>query len=467
MSRSVAVVGGGIAGLAAAHELSLAQQSNPALSFTLFEASPRLGGIVETHREAGFVLECGPDGWVTEKPWARELAEELGLADELIESHDAERVTYVLQQGKLVPLPRRMRMMVPESLDAIADSPLFSDAARAAFANEIARAEELKQSAPQHDESVANFVERHFGAEVLDKVGAPLLGGVFGGDVHRLSVRAVMAPFVAMEREHGSLILALQARANERAASGRRAGSIFTSLRSGTGTLAEALIARLPASSIRTGQRVASLRRSELGWTLQLQGSHEATEFDAVLLATPPDVASALLRPADTKAADLISMPASSAVIAAFGWTGENAPDVPPGFGFLAPESEGSRLLAATFSDQKFAHRAPSGGKQVRAYFGGAEADRLIPESDERIARAALDDLAAVLGPLPTPQVTVVRRWPRALPQYEVGHVERMASLTARIEDLGSLFLLGNAYRGVGLPDLIRDARSAAHTACQ
>lgn len=465
MSRSVAVIGGGIAGLAAAYELSLAQRSNPALSFTLFEASPRLGGIVETHREDGFVMECGPDGWVTEKPWARELAEELGLGHELMESNDDERVTYVLQQGKLVPLPRRMRIMVPESLDAIEDSPLFSESARAAFADEIARAEELKQSAPQQDESVAKFVQRHFGAEVLDKVGAPLLGGVFGGDVHRLSVRAVMAPFVAMEREHGSLILALEARAKERAASGRRASSVFTTLRGGTGTLAETLLARLPASSIRTNQRVTRLSRTDRGWTVLVEASETSAQFDTVLLATPPDVASALLRPTDGEAADLIAMPASSAVIAAFGWSQESAPTVPPGFGLLAPESEGSRLLAATFSDQKFAHRAPAGGKQLRAYFGGAEADRLIPESDAFLARAALNDLAAVLGPLPAPQVTVVRRWPRALPQYEVGHLERMASLAARIKRLGSLHLLGNAYRGVGLPDLIRDARDAARSA--
>ena len=459
MPRSVAVVGGGIAGLAAAYELGRQQQAGADVVFTLIEASKRLGGTVETHRQDGFVIECGPDGWVSDKPWARELAGELGLHGELIESNDASRVTWVLQSGNLAAVPDGMRMMVPEKLETVMQSPLFSAAARSAYAAEPGRADELKRTAPQADESVASFVERHFGEEVLRVIGAPLLGGVFGGDVHKLSVQAVMQPFVQMERDHGSLILALQARSAERG-SKPRAG-IFTSLRSGIGTLADRMAASLPRGCIATDRRVDAMERTEAGWTLHAADGSQS-EYDHVLLAAPVQQARALLHKTAPEAASLMDLPTSSAVIAGFGYAKQVAPAVPRGFGFLAPEGEGSKLLAATFADQKFESRVPEGGKSLRAYFGGAVADRLIEGSDHQIADTASRELSRVLGALPPATVTVVRRWPGALPQYHVGHLERMARLKQRVEAIGRMHLLGNGYRGVGLPDLIRDAREAA-----
>ena len=462
MSRSIAVVGGGIAGLAAAYELNRQQLAGADVSFTLIETSKRVGGIVETHREAGFTIECGPDGWVTEKPWARDLAVELGLGDELIESNDGSRVTWVLQNGRLAAMPDGMRMMVPENLDAIMHSELFSPAARAAYAAEPGRAAELKQAAPDHDESVASFVQRHFGEEVLRVIGAPLLGGVFGGDVHELSVGAVMQPFVQMEREYGSLIVALQARAAQRG-SKPRAG-IFTSLRSGTGMLAERMAATLPAGCVQLERRVDSIERTNAGWVIHcVDGRRDA--YNHVLLAVPVQQACALLQTIDVEAAGLMSLPSSSAVIAGFGYDADHAPVLPKGFGFLAPEGEDCSLLAATFADQKFAHRAPPGGKSLRAYFGGTTADELMTQSDDAIVAIALDELAKVLGPLPKAAVQLVRRWPAALPQYHVGHNGRMAQLQTRVDGIGKLHLLGNGYRGVGLPDLIRDAREAARQA--
>ena len=462
MTRSVAIVGGGIAGLAAAYELAKQQRDGARISFTLVEASERLGGIVETHHKDDFVIEGGPDGWVTDKPWARELADELGLHDEIIPSNDETRVTWVLRDGALQAMPNNMRMMVPEDLEAVMQSPLFSAEARAAYAAEPGRAEELKRSAPDHDESVASFVERHFGAEVLRVVGAPLLGGVFGGDVHRLSVRAVMQPFVQMERDHGSLIVALQERAAQRGDKPR--ASIFTSLRSGTGTLTERMAATLPQDSVRLQRRVTHMHRAGSGWLLHDDAAQELA-VDHVLLAVPVKQARALLQPLDARAAELMHLPTSSAVIAGFGFAEGATPAVPAGFGFLAPEGEDCSLLAATFADQKFVDRVPSGGKSLRAYFGGATADAMMEHSDEMIAAVALRELGKVLGPLPSPAVTVVRRWPDALPQYEVGHGERMDELQQRIHDLGALHLLGNGYRGVGLPDLIRDGRAAARAA--
>lgn len=447
--RRVAIVGGGLAGLSAAYEL---QRNGSA--FTLYEQSHRLGGIVDTVRQDGFVIERGPDGWVTEKPWARELAVELGLEDELITSNDHERITWVLQGGTLLPMPDNMRMMVPESVDSILQSPLFGEAARIAYRSEEQRAEELKAAAPDHDESVASFIQRHFGDEVLRVIGAPLLGGVFGGDVYQLSVRAVMPAFVQMEREYGSLIQALAAKRAQRG--NRPASPVFTSLKSGTGTLVERMAETLPAESVRLNTGVKDITRTANGWRIH------GEDFDHLMLALPVHHAARLMAATDARMAELIVQPTSSAIIVGFGYAPGNAPTIPQGFGFLSPEGEQCKLLAGTFSDQKFTHRVPEGGKSLRAFFGGKEAEALQNESDDVIIAAATREMEGVLGALPTPALVFARRLSRSLPQYGVGHGERMAELQGRVDAVGALHLLGNGYRGVGLPDLIRDGRAAA-----
>jgi oxygen-dependent protoporphyrinogen oxidase len=453
--KRVAIIGGGIAGLAAAYELARLARGGAAVQGVLFEASTRLGGIVETVREGGFVIECGPDAWVTEKPWARELAEELGLGDEVMASNDAKRKTYVLIDKKLRAMPDGMRMMVPVDLDALDASELFSAVAKQAYRDEVGRADELRANAPAADESVAEFVRRHFGNEVLEKIGAPLLSGVFGGDVAKLSVRAVMAPFVAMERESGSLIVALQTRA-----AAVKADSVFTTLRSGMGTLVDRTIAAIPEDWVRLAAEVQFVSHGEEGW---LVGTARGVErFDAVMMAAPVDVARALLEPVDERAAQLMEMEASSAVVVGFGFPDASKFAVPPGFGFLVPQGSDSLLLACTFVDQKFDDRVPQGGRLVRAFFGGKAADRLMRCGNDETAAVARMELARILGPLPEPQMTVVRRLPSSLPQYGVRHLERMKELDERARALDGVWLLGNGYRGVGLPDLIRDARMAA-----
>ncbi len=458
--KRIAIVGGGIAGLTAAYELSRQARNGAAIEAVLFESSPRLGGIVETVREGGFVIECGPDAWVTEKPWARTLAEELGLGDEIMPSNDAGRKTYVLIGGRLQAMPDGMRMMVPADLAALDASDLFSEEAKQAFHAEVARADELKAAAPQQDESVAEFVHRHFGDEVLQKIGAPLLSGVFGGDVKQLSVRAVMATFVAMEQEHGSLITALSQIKALQSRTAADKPAIFTTLRSGLGTLIDRMIAAIPSEWIRLGDAVKFVSNGDEGWLVGT--AKEVERFDAVMMAAPVDVARSLLEPIDAEAAALMQMGASSAVVVGFGFADAADLVVPPGFGFLVPPGSGSLLLAATFMDQKFADRVPERGRLLRAFFGGAAAERLMRCGNDETASVARLELASILGPLPEPQVTVIRRWPRSLPQYGVGHLERMAQLDARVHALNGLHLLGNGYRGVGLPDLIRDARAAA-----
>lgn len=458
--KRIAIIGGGIAGLAAGYELSrIERETEESFHVSLFETSSRLGGIVETVREGGFVIEGGPDGWVTEKPWARELAVELGLEEELIFSNDEERKTWILLGDELKAVPEGMRMMVPTDLDAIAASELFSEEAKQAFCEEPLRAEELRRGAPAHDESIADFVRRHFGDEVLEKVGAPLLSGVFGGDVRRLSVRAVMGPFVAMERESGSLVTALQAR--------RSVASmpIFTSLRNGMGSLIDRMVAAIPQHWLHRSTTVTSLTRRDVGWQVNTaDGSDvEASScYDSVMIATPLHVARELVASSDAHAAALMEMEASSAVIVAFGFDEDFR--LPLGFGLLVPQDERSKslLMACTFTDQKYPSRVPPGGRMLRAFFGGAAAERLMRCGNDEIGSIARMELSRILGPLPEPRIRVVRRLPLSLPQYAVGHLERMAELDRRMAALGGLCLLGNGYRGVGLPDIIRDARAAA-----
>jgi oxygen-dependent protoporphyrinogen oxidase len=430
-----AIIGGGLAGLTAAWQLA---QLDPTADVTLYEATGRLGGTIETIHHEGFTIELGPDSWITEKPWAEQLARDLGLASELTPSNDATRVTWILRDGKLQAMPDGMRLMVPTDLSLLTP-PLFSDEAIRSYQSEPLRADELLRSAPEHDESIAAFVTRHFGPEVLRTIAAPLLSGVFGGDVHTLSVRAVMPQFVHMERTHGSLITALQ----QRQPAG---GAIFTTLRTGTQTLVDRIAAQIPHHWLRFDTPVTALSQNCSTWNISTGES-----YDRLILATPAHITAQLV----TQLAPWLPTESSSAILAAFTFH-EHFP-LPGGFGFLVPKAEPNLLLAATFVDQKFPHRTPDNSRLLRAFFTGNH-DAL---SDEELTDKAFAALQQVLGPLPRPAFTILRRWPRSLPQYAVGHHDRVAALLQRLPP--GLHVLGNAYRGVGLPDLIRDARALAH----
>ena len=296
----IAILGGGLAGVTAAYELARLREAGAPVEATLFEASGRLGGIIETVRADGFIIECGPDGWVTEKPWARELTDTLGLVTQ--PSLDAQRKTYLVSaEKKLIAMPDGMRLMVPADLAAIDSSALLTEEAKRAYREEPSRAAELRASAPEADESVASFVRRHFGEEVTRTFAAPLLAGVFGGDVETLSVRAVMPALVAMEREHGSLIQALAA------SSARSNTSIFTTLRDGMGTLIDAMAAKL--EDVRLQTQVTALEKIGAQWRVRFADQIE--DFDAVILATPAHVTRELLKPLDAVAAGLLPQEAS------------------------------------------------------------------------------------------------------------------------------------------------------------
>lgn len=465
MKQRIAIIGGGISGLTAAYVLH--RDYAGACDVTLFEASTRLGGIVETVRSNGFTIECGPDSWVTEKPWAEKLARELGLAEEILSSNDIEPRTYIAHAGSIIPLPAAMRMMVPTDLEAVRASRLFTEAAKQAYEAEPLRAAELRDMAllhrgPDTDESVAEFVRRHFGNEVVHTVAGPLLAGIFGGDIEKLSARSLLGPFIALEAQHGSLIAGLQA-------AHRSTAPVFTTLATGLGTLIDRLQRSLPPASIRLSRPVLALHPLPTGWAVET--SSDSEQFDRILVATSLDTTRQLLAslpmPEAKRAAALLPTNAASGLVVALGCIAHAQPAtvIPPGFGFLVANPSGNHnLLACTFVHQKFPRRAPPGTILLRAFFASSAADRLSQQSDEEIAVIAREQLTQFLGPLPEhAEITIVRRWPRSLPQYDVGHLARIAQFKTCLESLPRLAVAGNALRGVGLPDLIRDAMQAAH----
>jgi len=458
MTQRVAIIGGGIAGVTAAWQLAQLARAGADVEAQVFESSGRLGGTIETVHKEGFTIECGPDAWVTEKPWARDLVGDLGLSEELLPSNDASRKTHIFLNGHLETMPDGMRMMVPTDLESLNSSKIFTASAKRAYNDELTRAIDLKRAAPLSDESVASFTRRHFGEEVLTRIAAPLLGGVLGGDVERLSVQAVMPQFVAMERQHGSLIAALQSRSTSEVT------AIFTTLRRGLSTLIDRLVEDIPSSWINVHSPVATISRLAKGWSLRTHTGGEDEIFDAVFLAVPPHVARKLLQPIDGEAANLMQMEASTAIIVALGYLDAQHIKLPSGFGFLVPASNTDQILACTFVDQKFGNRVPVGGRLLRIFFGSRTAEALLDAPDEQLSVFAQQEVTRILGALPKPALTLVRRWPQSLPQYAVGHLCRLEALDSRIARLPGIRLLGNAYRGVGLPDLIRDARAAARS---
>jgi protoporphyrinogen/coproporphyrinogen III oxidase len=467
VKKRIGIVGGGISGLTAAYILH--RDYADICEFTLFEAKHRLGGIVETVHADGFTMECGPDSWVTEKPWFEQLARELGLAHDLLSSNDRERRTYIARAGSLAALPDSMRMMVPADLSAVLDSPFFTESAKQGYLAEPARAAELRETALLNcgvdaDESVAAFVRRHFGDEVVDTVAGPLLAGIFGGDVEKLSARALLGPLVALEADHGSLITGIAER-------GRTSGvPVFTTLASGLGVLVDRLQQSLPLSSIRLSSPVLAVRSLPTGWILET--AHGTERFDRVLIATSLDITRQLLSSLESVAAQrattLLPAEAASGLVVALGYGAQSkpAPAIPRGFGLLvaARATVNHSLLACTFLHQKFSGRAPDGATLLRAFFASSAADELSRRSDDEIAGIARNQLIEFLGPLPEQaDVTIVRHWPRSLPQYEIGHVARMEKFKTCLSALDGVAVAGNAFRGVGLPDLVRDATQTAH----
>jgi len=453
--KRIAIVGGGISGLAAAFALEERRRAGDALEFVVYESGPRFGGVLFTEQVEGCLIEAGPDSFLTEKPWAADLCRRLGIEDQLIGSNDADRKTYILVKGKLVPMPDGLMFMVPTQLSPAILSSLFSPATKLRVAREWWYPARLSNG----DESVAALVERHYGAEMVDRLADPLLAGVYGGEAAQLSVRAVLPRFVEMESKYGSLGRGMLA-ARKNVKRSQPAPSIFSSLKGGMQQLGEALVARLPPWALRANSPVQAVQRQDRGWVVS--AGYASDQFDAVIVATPATAAAPLLEIASAElASELKAISYSSSVTVALGFDQDVRANLPAGFGFLVPRREGKRLLAATFVHNKFPHRAPQDRALLRCFLGGSRDEQVLQLTDENILNIVRDELRQILGVKADPLFTRLYRWESAMAQYTVGHLERLQRIEGLVKPLPGLALAGNAYRGIGVPDCIRSGEAA------
>jgi oxygen-dependent protoporphyrinogen oxidase len=455
----VAILGGGIAGLSAAWALEKARTYDPDLEYTLFEASNRLGGSIYTEIVDGCVVEGGPDSFLTEKSAAARLCEELGIAESLVGSNDADRKTYIVVKNKLVPLPDGLMFMVPTQLVPTAMTRLFSLKTKARMALEL-----LLPPRPMiGDESVAEMVARHFGSETVDRLVDPLLSGVYGGDARTLSARAVLARMVEMEEKHGSLCRAMLAAHKRIQATGqpKTPRSMFTTLAGGMQQLVDALVDRLQPSSILLETPLRSVELRAQQWRVRTDSG--TREYDALIVALPAAVAGPLFAGVDsTFAAALSTVPYSSSVTVALGFDREDVRSLPDGFGFLVPFSEDRRMRACTFVHAKFPGRCPDDRYLLRCFLGGTRDEGILDRSNEEIEAVVRWELWSILGLEASPRFVRIHRSRQAMAQYVVGHRANAAHIQAGVARLPCLALAGNAYEGIGVPDCIRTGQQAA-----
>jgi len=460
VSRTVLIVGGGIAGLSAAYGLaeSAAARDSP-IQCTLIEAEPRLGGKILTEQVSGFVIEGGPDSFLSQKPWGLELCRRLGLADRVIGTNRDRRKTYVYSKGRLEELPEGLALGVPTKLGPFLKSGLLSWRGKLRLATELL----IPRRSSRGDESLGAFFRRRLGEEALERIIEPLMTGIYAGDADSLSIQATFPRFPEMERQAGSIVRALLGSWRRHRGEGP-SGSPFVTLQGGLSEMVQALTARLGRLSVLAGYRVRAVRVSgpPRGYEVVIEGAAPLAA-DALVLATPAYDAASLIEPLDAELGALLrGIPYASTATISLGFPRKDFSHRLDGYGFVVPRVEGRALLAVTWTSSKWSHRAPDEAVLLRAYVGGAGRETVLERDDDGLVGLVRAELRDMMGVTEAPVLAKVYRWPRAMPQYLVGHLERLAAIDERLARWPGLFLTGAGYRGVGIPDCIRDGLDTA-----
>lgn len=463
-SLRVAVVGGGITGLSAAYYLQqLSAEAGVEVYILLLERERRWGGKIRTERVDGFVIEAGPDTFVSTKPWAVELCRELGIDDRLMGTDPARRRVYVLQRGRLVELPEGLASMVPTRWGAMLRTPLLSPLGKLRLGLDLV----IPPRPGDQDESLAQFITRRLGPEAYTWLIEPLMSGIYAGDGERLSLLATFPYLREWEQRYRSLARGARCASPKHTRGGdpRRQGSIFFTPRRGLGELTEALVSRLPRLGHRLGVAVRAVTL-EGGRPRLWMESGEAQDVDAVILATPAFVSADLLDALDPALASLLrQIEYVSAATVSLGYRLEDLPRPLDGHGYVIPRREGRPALACSWTSTKFPHRAPEGHALLRVFFGRAGQPDILLDGEQDVVRLARAEVAETLGVQAMPILVRVGRWPRAMPQYNLGHRERIEVIRSRLATLPGIFLGGAGYEGIGIPDCIRSGREAARSA--
>ena len=452
------MVGGGIAGLSAAWH---ARALDPRAEVTLVEKDTRLGGKVRTDEIDGFILEAGPDSFLSRKPAVIRLSEELGIADRLVARVPRAGGSFVAHRHTLYPLPEGFSGMVPSNLDSLAAHPLLSEEGKL----RVLREPTIPPGPGREDESIASFMTRRYGEEVFRLLIEPMVSGIYAGDASELSLEATFPALRALELRQGSLSRSGSGPASPPAPLAEQPGPrpAFVSFPRGTEELVHALAARLESVHVLRGVRADSVERSAQEFLAHLDEG-DVREADSVIIAAPAPDAARLLRALDPELSGLLGeIGFASSAIVHLAYRERDIPDPLEGYGYIIPRDEAGPLIACTWTSRKWEGRAPAGTVLLRLYAGGV-AD-VTGTSDDELVGLARGELAATLGVFAEPLLARLYRWDKAMPRYSLGHLRRVAAIEERLARHPGLFLAGASYRGVGIPDCIESGRAAAQAA--
>lgn len=459
--KTIAIIGGGITGLAAAHR---ARTALPGANIVLVESSGRLGGVLQTETEDGYLLEQSADMFTSDPPAAMDLCRQLGKSDELIQTKPTPDRAFVATNDSIHPVPRGLSLMLPNDLEAVMASPLLDHTAKQRFAAE----RDVPKSEWASDESLESFAVRRFGQSAFDNLIQPLVGGIYTADPQKLSMQATMSRFVDMEKQHGSLIRAAesnQSKSVESEASGARYG-LFRAPRHGIGQLVSWLQDALVDVEIRTACPAQTISKTGASWLIETGRSgsqkNESICADGVVLATPASVSSQLLSSIDDSLKQkLAAIKSASSAIIVFGVDQSQITRGFRGYGIIVPSTLNRKVIATSFSSNKFSGRAPNGKQLIRCFIGGALQSELVDLDDKQLVQLATDELARTVGFNGVPELTRVFRWRNCMPQYHLGHLDLIAEIETLAARHSGLELAGNSYRGVGIPACIQSGTDA------
>ncbi|MFZ5802906.1 MAG: protoporphyrinogen oxidase [Candidatus Omnitrophota bacterium] len=464
MPKRVLIVGGGVSGLATAYYLrELSQNNDIPLDLTVLEQEPRLGGVIRTQHENGYLFEWGPDSFAAEPPQTLELCAKLGLEDELIGIPSGQRKVYMLDRNRLHRIPSSFYLIAPSNIRALLELPFISFSGKLRMALELL----IPARRDQSDESLGDFVRRRFGREAMEKLAQPFLGNIYGGDICEISLRATLARFHEMETKYGSMIRAAAAFfANRSKAEGpiariKKEKGIFLSFRRGMQTLTDALVDRMPDIRWVTGMRLERLRCGD-EWTATLDDGRTLSADAVCLAVSSKRVAMLLAEDHPLLAKELDSIPFRSMISVHLGFGPDAADPLPPGSGFLVAAKNLSQVMGGSFSGQKFEGRAPAGRTLIRAFIGREHCDLLRDLPGEKIGSRVFEEIRAAFGLHRPPEAVHTAVHVQSMPQYRVGHLDLLQRLEEAVRKIPGLFLTGNSYRGVGVPGCVQRAEEAA-----
>jgi protoporphyrinogen/coproporphyrinogen III oxidase len=473
--KRVIIIGGGMAGLAAALKLRNAAQAGEDVEFVLLERDHRLGGKIQgeiVHGEYGtFVVDGGPDSFLTMKPAIHRIAKAVGVDGDMLPTDDSRKRTLILKKGRLYPMPDGVMQFAPTKFLPFATTGLFSWRGKIRAGMDLFIPKKKLAPGEFNDETLEDFIVRRMGREILDRLAEPLVGGVHGSAPSQMSLAATFPNLLEMEQKYGCMIkgfLAQRRMAEEMRRTHppdpKNPRTFFTAFTGGMHELTDAMADTAGRESMHTGVEAVALHRAVDGtWTVSFADGTEIAG-DAVVVATESWAAEPLLRPVDPSIADaLAAIPASSSATASFAFDEDRIGIDLDSFGVLCPALEKSRLLAATYSSTKWPGRAPAGKVLLRAFLGGPQNQKIMEASDEELTAIALAELRTMLGIAPDVEPLFSRffRWTLAMPQYTMGHLDRVALIEERCAATPGLALAGGSYRGIGLPNCAESGENA------